>query len=235
MFKLSTSLSPVLALSCILSSGCAVSLGVEVGEEHSEWEEEHEHERDEDDSAKLKHRLAELEAASSITEAEASLKGAEAELMQAHKALEVFNEGAAQDRRREAELDVERSRVQLDEQRATLAQLESDYSRYGDDELAKQTADIVLNRHRARVRFEEVELELAERALWRMRELELPMERAELEAAVESAEAAVLEAHMAVEMANIQRELDMREVEEELEREHDEDHEDDEDHEEDHE
>ncbi len=122
MFHISRPAPLVIALSCLLFSGCAVSLGVGVGSEDPEWghgEHDEEGREDGDDSAELKLRMAELEAESSVLDAEASLRAAEAELAQAHKAMQIFHEGSAPDQVREAELDVERSRVGLDEQRAT--------------------------------------------------------------------------------------------------------------------
>ena len=64
MFHISRPAPLAIALSCLLSSGCAISLGVGVGEGDPEWggEDEHEDDWEEDDSAELKFRVAELEA-----------------------------------------------------------------------------------------------------------------------------------------------------------------------------
>ena len=220
MFYKSQTLFLSLALSCLLSTGCAISLGVGVGAEDPELsgeeEERSDGEEQADERAELKLRLAELETESSILEAKASLHEAEVELRLARRSLEVFAEGSGPDKLRKAELDSEKTRVRLDEQRATLKQLESDYSRYGDDELARQTAEIVLGRHRARIHFSEVELQLAGRELERLREFELPKKRRELELAVHTAEAELEAARFALEVAHIQGDLDMMEAEEEF-------------------
>ena len=137
------------------------------------------------------------------------------------------------DQIREAELDVERSEVRLEEERGTLEQLESDYARFSNDELAKKTAEIVLGRHRARVRFSEVELELAHRELEHLVEVQLPNERRSLMSAVHSAEVELRVAEMDLEAASLSAELSIRDAEEaleeeECEEEEGEDHEDDE-------
>ena len=58
MFHISRPAPLAIALSCLLSSGCAISLGVGVGEGGPEWdgEDEHEDDREEDDRAELKFR-----------------------------------------------------------------------------------------------------------------------------------------------------------------------------------
>ena len=109
--------------------------------------------------------IAELSAESEMLSGDGRITEAELSLESAHEELRGFEEWGMPDQIREAELDVERSEVRLEEERGTLEQLESDYARFSNDALAKKTAEIVLGRHRARVRFSEVELELAHREL----------------------------------------------------------------------
>ena len=246
MFQIDRKLQFALVLPVLLCSSCAISLGIGVGdEEHhwdeheEEWEERHHEDREdlmdgrdvEDlEREELELLIAELSAESEMLSGDGRITEAELSLESAHEELRGFEEWGMPDQIREAELDVERSEVRLEEERGTLEQLESDYARFSNDELAKKTAEIVLGRHRARVRFSEVELELAHRQLEHLAEVQLPNERRSLMSAVHSAEVELRVAEMDLEAASLSAELSIRDAEEALEEEEceeEEDHDDD--------
>jgi len=227
MFQIVRKLRLPLALSALLCSGCAISLGVGIGEgehdwdEHEdEWDEEHHDERGDFSEGReledLELLIAEISAESELLSGDGRIGEAEISLEIAHEELRGFEEWGAPDQIREAELDVERSEVELEEGRETLAQLESDYARFADDELASKTAEIVLGRHRAKVRFGEAELELAARGLDHLVEVKLPNERRALVIAVDGAEVELRVAEMDHEAASLSAELSIREAEEAL-------------------
>ena len=232
MFQIVRKLRLPLALSALLCSGCAISLGVGIGEgehdwdEHEdEWDEEHHDERgdfsegrepEDLERGELELLIAEISAESELLSGDGRIGEAEISLEIAHEELRGFEEWGAPDQIREAELDVERSEVELEEGRETLAQLESDYARFADDELASKTAEIVLGRHRAKVRFGEAELELARRQLEHLVEVKLPNERRGLVIAVDGAEVELRVAEMDHEAASLSAELSIREAEEAL-------------------
>ncbi len=231
MFQIDRKLQLALALPALLCSGCAISLGIGVGEEEEYWE-EHEGDQREDegdsredheiedlDRGELELRIAEISAESEMLSGDGRITEAELSLESAHEELRGFEEWGAPDQIREAELDVERAEVGLEEERGTLEQLESDYARFSNDELAKKTADIVLDRHRAKVRFSEAELELARRQLEHLVEVQLPNERRSLMSAVHSAEVELRVAEMDLEAASLSAELSIRDAEEALEEE----------------
>ena len=237
MFQIVRKLRLPLALSAILCSGCAISLGFEVGEEEhgddwgeheDEWDEEHHDARDdfaegrepgELERGELELLIAEISAESELLSGDGRIGEAELSLKIAHEEMRGFEEWGAPDQIREAELDVEKAEVELEEGRETLAQLESDYARFADDELASKTAEIVLGRHRAKVRFSEAELELAHRQLEHLVEVQLPNERRTLMSAVHSAEVELRVAEMDLEAASLSAELSIRDAEEGLEEE----------------
>ena len=249
MFQIDRKLQFALVLPVLLCSSCAISLGIGVGDEEHHWEEHEEeweerHHEDREDlmdgrdvedleREELELLIAELSAESEMLSGDGRITEAELSLESAHEELRGFEEWGMPDQIREVELDVERSEVRLEEERGTLEQLESDYARFSNDALAKKTAEIVLGRHRARVRFSEVELELAHRELEHLVEVQLPNERRSLMSAVHSAEVELRVAEMDLEAASLSAELSIRDAEEaleeeECEEEEGEDHEDDE-------
>lgn len=235
MFQIDRKLQFALVLPVLLCSSCAISLGIGVGEEEHHWE-EHEDEWDEEhhddrgdfsegreledlERGELELLMAEISAESELLSGDGRIGEAELSLEIAHEELRGFEEWGAPDQIREAELDVERAELELEEGRETLAQLESDYARFADDELASKTAEIVLGRHRAKVRFSEAELELARRQLEHLVEVQLPNERRSLMSAVQSAEVELRVAEMDLEAASLSAELSIRDAQEALEEE----------------
>jgi hypothetical protein len=131
------------------------------------------------------------------------------ELELATAKLALFEEAESVERIEKAKLDLQEAKDSLEDAREELAQLEM---MYGEEDLADKTREIVLRRGQRRLARAADRLELREREMRTLETGTIPQERAKLalerdekaralEAAQRSAEASLLEKHLAVAQA----------------------------------
>jgi hypothetical protein len=144
-------------------------------------------------------QVAELEAQAKALEAQEELEDARAELEEAERALKRFGEVKMPHEIATGQLGIERNMQSLGESRQELAQMEAMYAAEANlDATGQATRDMVLERHRKRVEFNERALELARTEFQDEVGAGLPLEQRELESKLREKRRAVRKAESAL-------------------------------------
>ena len=214
-------LAAVLAVWC---SSCRTTGVVEApapassGSEEADDEEGDEPDDEEDRALELRKAEVNLELTSigvemTLRGARAAVADAERELDEAVSVLQVFDERRMPRELDEAQLGLDRALHRRELQADELGELEA---MYAEEDFAQKTKELVLKRGRKNLEFAERALVLAQLALASKKEIELPLERRELDVAVQKAERALVDARDELRKAELEGEVDLLEARHEL-------------------
>lgn len=163
--------------------------------------------------AKAELEIARLKAHQENIQARAEFMAAERDMQLAMDDFENFNEVRQPLQMREAELDLQSSEDSTREVEEELQQLKM---MYGEDELGEMTAEIVVARTERRVQRSRERLELERLKYKNLTEFTMPNKVAELEAAIDEANAELKAAEANLEAVRMESQLEFQNAEREI-------------------
>ena len=151
--------------------------------------------------AELELEKAQLESEQGLAKAELALKLATGKLVEAQATLAAFNERGKVIDHGERKLAVDRTSGRAEDAAAELAELEA---MYAEEEFAEKTKELVLTRGRRALTHSKRQLELENKKLEKLVQVDQVIERQKLERGLQEAEGKVEGAKLAVEIAKLE-------------------------------